>query len=199
MLTKSIGLGCTGPTHPHYPHCEGAVCTLGMENRGRGRCWGLVSGEWLRSVAPSLTGSVLPLRNSYVRLRHLCTNTWIQSTNVPIDVEEERPIRLMVWALVHGLGPAGACPWPPADPCPSLQLGTCPTKEDKEAFAIVSVPVSEIRDLDFANDASSMLASAVEKLNDGFISQNDRRCAVTGIAAAFSDRQLPNHDTGAYY
>uniref|UniRef100_A0A8C2LCG3 Inositol 1,4,5-trisphosphate receptor n=1 Tax=Cricetulus griseus TaxID=10029 RepID=A0A8C2LCG3_CRIGR len=97
------------------------------------------------------TDSFVP-RNSYVRLRHLCTNTWIQSTNVPIDVEEERPIRLM--------------------------LGTCPTKEDKEAFAIVSVPVSEIRDLDFANDASSMLASAVEKLNDGFISQNDRRFVI---------------------
>ncbi|XP_040587959.1 inositol 1,4,5-trisphosphate receptor type 3 isoform X2 [Mesocricetus auratus] len=97
------------------------------------------------------TDSFVP-RNSYVRLRHLCTNTWIQSTNAPIDVEEERPIRLM--------------------------LGTCPTKEDKEAFAIVSVPVSEIRDLDFANDASSMLASAVDKLNDGFISQNDRRFVI---------------------
>lgn len=45
----------------------------------------------------------------------------------------------------------------------------------------MSVPVSEIRDLDFANDASSMLASAVEKLNEGFISQNDRRCAVPGM------------------
>lgn len=41
----------------------------------------------------------------------------------------------------------------------------------------MSVPVSEIRDLDFANDASSMLASAVEKLSEGFISQNDRRWA----------------------
>uniref|UniRef100_A0A2K6FXG2 Inositol 1,4,5-trisphosphate receptor n=1 Tax=Propithecus coquereli TaxID=379532 RepID=A0A2K6FXG2_PROCO len=97
------------------------------------------------------TDSFVP-RNSYVRLRHLCTNTWIQSTSVPIDVDEERPIRLM--------------------------LGTCPTKEDKEAFAIVSVPVSEIRDLDFANDASSMLASAVEKLSEGFISQNDRRFVI---------------------
>lgn len=97
------------------------------------------------------TDSFVP-RNSYVRLRHLCTNTWIQSTNVPIDVDEERPIRLM--------------------------LGTCSTKEDKEAFAIVSVPVSEIRDLDFANDASSMLASAVEKLNEGFISQNDRKFVI---------------------
>ncbi|XP_063309193.1 inositol 1,4,5-trisphosphate receptor type 3 isoform X1 [Pelobates fuscus] len=97
------------------------------------------------------TDSFVP-RNSFVRLRHLCTNTWIQSTNVHIDVKEERPIRLM--------------------------LGTCPTKEDKEAFAIVSVPVSEIRDLDFANDASSMLASFVERLNEGFISQNDRRFAI---------------------
>ncbi|XP_069046498.1 inositol 1,4,5-trisphosphate-gated calcium channel ITPR3 isoform X1 [Lepisosteus oculatus] len=97
------------------------------------------------------TDSFVP-RNSYVRLRHLCTNTWIQSTNVPIDIDEERPIRLM--------------------------LGTCPTKEDKEAFAIVSVPVSEIRDLDFANDASFMLATVVDKLNEGFISQNDRRFAI---------------------
>ncbi|XP_047441475.1 inositol 1,4,5-trisphosphate receptor type 3 isoform X2 [Mugil cephalus] len=97
------------------------------------------------------TDSFVP-RNSYVRLRHLCTNTWIQSTNVPIDIEEERPIRLM--------------------------LGTCPTKEDKEAFAIVSVPVMEIRDLDFANDASAMLSTVVDQFNKGFISQNDRRFAI---------------------
>uniref|UniRef100_A0A671YQ11 Inositol 1,4,5-trisphosphate receptor n=1 Tax=Sparus aurata TaxID=8175 RepID=A0A671YQ11_SPAAU len=97
------------------------------------------------------TDSFVP-RNSYVRLRHLCTNTWIQSTNVPIDIDEERPIRLM--------------------------LGTCPTKEDKEAFAIVSVPVMEIRDLDFANDASAMLSTVVDQFSQGFISQNDRRFAI---------------------
>ncbi|KAM3872536.1 inositol 1,4,5-trisphosphate-gated calcium channel ITPR3 isoform 2-T2 [Diretmus argenteus] len=97
------------------------------------------------------TDSFVP-RNSYVRLRHLCTNTWIQSTNVPIDIEEERPIRLM--------------------------LGTCPTKEDKEAFAIVSVPVMEIRDLDFANDASAMLSTVVDQFTQGFISPNDRRFAI---------------------
>uniref|UniRef100_A0A4W5R134 Inositol 1,4,5-trisphosphate receptor n=1 Tax=Hucho hucho TaxID=62062 RepID=A0A4W5R134_9TELE len=97
------------------------------------------------------TDSFVP-RNSFVRLRHLCTNTWIQSTNVPIDIDEERPIRLM--------------------------LGTCPTKEDKEAFAIVSVPVMEIRDLDFANDASFMLSTVVDRFNEGFISPNDRRFAI---------------------
>ena len=55
-------------------------------------------------------------RNSYVRLRHLCTNTWIQSTSVPIDVEEERPIRLMVraaWGWGAGAG-SPACPCVPS-------------------------------------------------------------------------------------
>jgi inositol 1,4,5-triphosphate receptor type 1 len=94
-------------------------------------------------------GDQLVPRNSYVRLCHLFTNAWVHSTSIPIDKDREKPEK--------------------------YKVGVAQLKEDKEAFAVVPVLPSEVRDLDFANDASRVLKEMADKMETGGITLTERK------------------------
>ena len=62
----------------------------------------------------------------------------------------------------------------------SLQLGTAAVRTDKEAFSINPVAASEVRDQDFANDATSVIKKAAEKWKAGrSISSSEKKYTIS--------------------
>ncbi|XP_064398624.1 inositol 1,4,5-trisphosphate receptor type 2-like isoform X2 [Halichondria panicea] len=106
----------------------------------------------LVSTTVSRTDQMVP-RNSYVRLRHMFTQTWVHATSIFID-KEEKPVM--------------------------TKVGLAQRREDKEAFAIVPVPAQEVRDLDFANDAAKAIQKISKKMEQGQnMTPNERKYITT--------------------
>ncbi|BFZ08220.1 hypothetical protein BsWGS_11262 [Bradybaena similaris] len=117
-----------------------------------------------------IRGDSLVPRHTYVRLHHLCTDSWVHSTSIPLDKEEDKPIM--------------------------NKVGCAKIKEDKEAFAIVPVSAQEVRDLDFANDAAKVLTEIANKLEKSSITQNQRRSVIqliTDVIYFLGHLELSNH------
>ena len=90
---------------------------------------------------------------------------------------------------------ADCCSCSPVGP---LQLGAAALRDDREAFALVNVSTSEIRDLDFANDASSVLNNIASKLADLTITVSEKRLALSFQAPCFMRLEDTLRNTHSY-
>ncbi|CAH8526099.1 unnamed protein product [Schistosoma turkestanicum] len=78
--------------------------------------------------------------NAFVRICHTATHMWIKASEIPIDMDVDKPIMY------------------------KLNLTSC--KDNKEVFAILPVPANVVRDLDFASDSFKALRAILCMLND---------------------------------
>lgn len=85
----------------------------------------------LDSISVTNADALIPSK-SFIRLKNVSNNVWINASNYYIDNDVEKPISLKVVGSRH--------------------------KDEREAFSMISVDPMEIRELDFVSEAQKILA-----------------------------------------
>ena len=88
--------------------------------------------------------------NSCVRLKHWKTNTWVHWTDEELEANTDGSTRL-------------------------CKIGSSTNKRDSDAFKLVHVPSSDIRNVDFASDISEILHSQGIKIRENRFTSDDKK------------------------
>merc|ERR1719357_2056250 len=117
----------------------------------------------------SLRGDNLVSQNSIIRLKHVASSCWVHSSSS--------------FSNDSNLGKF---------------VGCYPFKDDKEAFALITVEATEVKDLDYITDCHKVLERFVCKVRDGKVSFCDRSAVVSlleGMIIFFCSNEMHNLET----
>ena len=111
------------------------------------------------SITPTTNGIETPethvRQNSWIRLYNENFGAWVHSTSIALD-------------RVSADGKENAKP-------ERMKVGGAAFRDDKDAFALIPVKMSDVRDLDFCNDCAGILKELTNKLRAGGISAAEKR------------------------
>eukprot|EP00047_Mylnosiga_fluctuans_P022501 m.120906 g.120906 ORF g.120906 m.120906 type:complete len:2802 (-) comp9285_c2_seq2:1154-9559(-) len=92
--------------------------------------------------------------NSYVRIRHVASDTWLHAMGVHLDRESK--------------GKKNKKPT-------MLKVGLAPERDDKEVFTVIPVVAAELRDNDFCTDIAEALYNMAANVANGTIVYSERK------------------------
>eukprot|EP00056_Hartaetosiga_gracilis_P007617 m.110530 g.110530 ORF g.110530 m.110530 type:complete len:2634 (+) comp12749_c0_seq1:91-7992(+) len=111
-------------------------------------------------------------RDAFMRLKHVQSQTWVHSMTTFIDRVGAEPTITTKVSNTSVVAPTNT------NRSVMLKVGAASERDDREAFAIMPVPQSEVRDLDFCSDTQRALTYNAKRMKDGSISTIEKKLEV---------------------
>ncbi|KCV71988.1 hypothetical protein H696_01395 [Fonticula alba] len=103
-------------------------------------------------IPTKASGPVGVPQDSYVRIKHFMTGTWLHSTRLHIDQASGKSVM--------------------------QKLGAAPLRDPREAFELIPVDAGEVRDLDLARESGEFLRDFAQRFVASNVSMSEiRRCS----------------------